>query len=138
MNNRFNKFLDKISLQVENIFIFGPIFLQRTIKKILGLDTNILISNNCINLNTTKYPLIKISQKEINFDNIKTIILDYVRDARLNSETYIHIFNDKGQLIYDFSLIINEEFLNSPDIFIVNITNITNYYCREYMRNTEP
>src|SRR2546430_14596355 len=96
MNNRFNKFLDEISLQVENILIFGPIFLRKTIKKILGLDTNILISNNCINLNTTKYPLIKISQKEINFDNIKTIILDYVRDARLNSEIYIHIFNDKG------------------------------------------
>jgi len=138
MHNRFNEYLDEISLQINKMLIFGPIFLKRIVKEILGLNTNILLSKNSINFNTTKYPLIKISQKEINFDNIKAIIIDYVRDARLNSEKYIHIFNDKGQLIYDFSLTINEEFLNNPDIFIVNITNITNYYCREYMYNTEP
>jgi len=138
MKNKFKEFLDEISLQVNKMLVFVSMYLEIILYKLLRLDTNILMSTNSINLNKTKYPLIKISQNEINFDNIKAIILDYVRDARLNSEKYIHIFNDKGQLIHDFSLIINEEFLNNPDIFIVDITIITKYYCREYMYNTEP
>jgi hypothetical protein len=138
MNNRFNKLLDEIFIQINQMLIFGPIFLERTVKEILGLNTNILISKNSINLNTTKYPIFKISQKEINFYNIKAIILDYVRNARLNSEIYIHIFNEKGQLLSDFSLTINEKFLNNPNIYIVYITNIISSYCREYMRNIEP
>jgi len=138
MKNKFNEFLDEVSLQIETMLVFGPIFLKRIVREILRLDVNILISKHSINLNTSKYPLIKITEKEIIFDNIKAIIADYVIDAKLNSEKYIHIFNDKGQLISDCSWTINEEYINNPDIYIVEITKYFKHDCREYTFNTKP
>jgi hypothetical protein len=100
MNNKFNEFLNELSFQIEIILVF--------IGETWRFKVNTLVSKHSINLNTSKYPLIKITPKEIIFDNIKAIIADYVLGVKYNSNIYMHIFNDKGQLISDFSLTINQ------------------------------
>jgi hypothetical protein len=51
-----------------------------------------------IDLNTTNSPLIKFKLKEINYDNIKGIVIDSFNSGS-HGYRYMRIYDNKGRLI---------------------------------------
>jgi hypothetical protein len=143
MKNKFKELILELSVLVKNILeiiqydfnYYINILLYKIqpyyylIKKTLGLNVEYNTTYS-IDINTTKYSLIKFKQKEITLDNIKNIITDPLFFSKYTGWKYMYIFNNKGQLLSGLSWLIIDKFLISEDITdddIINYINKINY-----------
>lgn len=87
-----------------------------------------------IDLNNLNHALVKFKLKEINYDNIKGIVIDSFHSGS-DGYRYMHIYNNKGQLIISLGWLI-EILSNDDNLFL--LCNIIKDNCYTYTVKTKP
>ena len=89
---------------------------------------------NCIDLNANKYNLIPFYVIEMNSTLLKSIIADHEKNSK---DTYIYIYNYKGELIsYGLYINVGCRLANQKEILIILNNHILND-CYKYISRAE-
>jgi hypothetical protein len=97
---KFNQFLDKISLYINVILEY----IYNTHLNIINIfrAEHKFVPVHSIYLNDIKYDLIKFKLEEINYENLKGIVIDSYNSGSPGYR-YMRIYNKKGQLIMNIA-----------------------------------
>jgi len=129
---KFNEFLNEISLYVNIILEYIHYYIMIIINTCKAEYEFIPVQS--INLNNTNLPLILFKLKEINYDNIKAIVIDSFHNES-NGYRYMRIYNHKGQLIINLGWLIETV---EHDDNLIELTDMIKDHCNAYMNKTKP
>jgi len=129
---KFNQFLDKISLYVNVILEYIYNILMNVIN--IFRAEHKFVPVHSINLNDIKYDLIQFKLEEINYNNIKGIVIDSYNSGS-HGYRYMRIYNNRGQLIMNLAWLV-ETVEHKGNL--INLTYMILDHCNAYLNKTKP